>query len=338
MLRFLSLAFVLALCAGVSPARAEEARPPQMRVLVPAYFYPAGAGLQDWNRMIDTASKVPIVAIANPGSGPGEKADPAYLDVIGRAVKAGVKVIGYVSTSYAKRPRAEVEADVERWLKFYPAVQGFFFDEQTSDAEHAPYYAALAGFAKKQVKDALVVTNPGTTFAKEYLASPGPDVVCIFENREGFDAFKRPEWSANIPAERFAALAYQVGTSRRMAEYVERAARQGMGYFYVTDAMGANPWDRLPAYWQAEVDAVREVNASKKPGPFTYLPETHWAYDALRQFAQRGVFDPPFRSGTGRPAYTRYQCAVYVREILSRLQLLPDSIPVQGGPESADAR
>jgi hypothetical protein len=33
---------------------------------------------------------------------------------------------------------------------------------------------------------------------------------------------------------------------------------------HVTDDGGANPWDRLPTYWQEEVAAVRERNLASR--------------------------------------------------------------------------
>jgi hypothetical protein len=36
------------------------------------------------------------------------------------------------------------------------------------------------------------------------------------------------------------------------------------GYFYATDDRGANPWDRLPIYWEEEVSAVKELTRRPK--------------------------------------------------------------------------
>jgi hypothetical protein len=34
-----------------------------------------------------------------------------------------------------------------------------------------------------------------------------------------------------------------------------------VGYCYITDGKEPNPWIRLPRYWEAEVEAVQQVNA-----------------------------------------------------------------------------
>ena len=51
-------------------------------------------------------------------------------------------------------------------------------------------------------------------------------------------------------------LTYDVATAAKMREYLALAAKQRVGWFFATDAKGANPWDRLPTYWREEVDAI----------------------------------------------------------------------------------
>lgn len=231
----------------------------KVRLLVPAYFYPAGNGLKDWRKLIDAAAEVPVVAIVNPASGPGRKVDDNYCDVVVRARKGGVTLIGYVSTSYGKRPVAEVKADMDRWLEFYPQIQGFFFDEQTSGKDMVGHYAALAEYGREKIEKALLVANPGTVCAEEYLAKATADVFCVFENVKGFDEFKLPAWAEKVPTGRFAALPYNIDQAETMRDHVKESAKR-FGYLYVTDDSGNNPWDRLPTYWAEEVAVVKQVN------------------------------------------------------------------------------
>jgi hypothetical protein len=35
-----------------------------------------------------------------------------------------------------------------------------------------------------------------------------------------------------------------------------------IGYVFITDDSGRNPYDRLPSYWEAEVEAVRLENTA----------------------------------------------------------------------------
>jgi hypothetical protein len=251
---------LLMLVAGLTPAGQPE---PRLRLLVPAYFYPAGDGLKDWDRLIASARQVPILAIVNPASGPGEKADPTYTKLLNRAKGApGLTLLGYVSTRYAKRSAAEVRADIDRWLRLYPQVQGLFLDEQASSADQADYYAALYAYARGR-KLRLVVTNPGTTCAEAYLARPATDVGCLFEGGSSLADVRLPGWAARYGPRRVAALAYAVKSAGQMRKGIAAAAERGVGVVYVTDGTGANPWSRLPAYWDEEVAAVKQLSRGK---------------------------------------------------------------------------
>jgi hypothetical protein len=243
-----------------APAAEQAASKPTLRLLVPAYFYPAGDGLAHWDQLLTAADKVPIVAIVNPASGPGRRVDPNYVAIFDRAKQTKITLIGYVSTSYAKRTIAEAQAVVDGWLKLYPGIQGIFFDEQTSAADQIPYYESLYKYVREEKNLSLVVTNPGTVCDEGYLSRPATDVVCLFENRNSFTADRLPEWSSKYAAEHVAVLPYNVQTAEAMRACLQTAAARNVGYLYVTDDSGRNPWDRLPTWWAEEVEAVGAAN------------------------------------------------------------------------------
>jgi Spherulation-specific family 4 len=237
---------------------------PRLRLLIPAYFYPAGDGAKDWDRLFTASAHVPIVAIVNPASGPGMKADPLYLKLFTRA-KRGEKItlIGYVHTSYGKRSLEEVKADVDRWTHLYPGVQGIFFDEQASGADHVAYQTALYKYVRAKRGLNLVITNPGTVCVEKYLSEPATDAACLFESPKLIDSAAFPKWVAKYSPGHVAALSYKIATAKAMGESIQEAVEKKIGYFYVTDAEGSNPWDRLPRYWAEEVELVRKVNQTK---------------------------------------------------------------------------
>jgi hypothetical protein len=55
-------------------------------------------------------------------------------------------------------------------------------------------------------------------------------------------------------------LPHGVGRPEEMRARIALAAGKEYRYIYVTDDTGSNPWDRLPEYWNEEVEAVRVVN------------------------------------------------------------------------------
>jgi hypothetical protein len=238
----------------------KHAQSVQMRLWVPAYYYPFGRGLREWNRLIASAKTVPIVAIVNPASGPGDHVDTNFAAIIPRARKAGVTLVGYIGTQYTRKPMEQVKREVDTFLRFYPELQGFHFDEQSSDARGVDYYAELYRYVHQRIPDALVLTNPGTACDSGYAARPAADAICLFENERGFDQFRPPAWTSRFSGSKFCLQAHNVSTEEQMKHSIERAARWKVGYVFITDDIGPNPYDRLPAYWDAEVEAIRRVN------------------------------------------------------------------------------
>jgi hypothetical protein len=246
-----------------NPVPAGTDASPLLRLLVPAYFYPAAEGLAQWDRLLESPDPTAVVVIANPDSGPGKVADPNFVEVIDRARRKGFMVIGYVSTQYAARPIGEVKDDIDRWLRFYPGIQGMFFDEQASEADRITYYVALYGYARKERGLALVINNPGTSCAEEYLVRPAADVECLVESGKEFSTFHPPTWARGYPAARFAGSIFKNDDPVKMKQVVRDMVAKKVGYCYITDGKEPNPWNRLPRYWEAEVEAVQQVNTEK---------------------------------------------------------------------------
>ena len=256
-----ALAFTPAL-VGQSPKSrpGRGTRPPRLALWVPVYFYPNGPGLREWDRLIAAARRVPIVAIVNPASGPGNHLDPYIAAAITRARKAGITVVAYIGTQYTRKSLAAVQAEVDTYLRFYPDIQGVHFDEQSSDAKDVEYFAELYRYARQRIPGAIVLANPGTTCAAEYVARPASDVVCLSERDRAFEGFRLPAWTSRFPASRFCVQAYHVDREAEMKQALGRALQLRVGYVYITDDQGPNPYDRLPTYWAAEVEAVRQAN------------------------------------------------------------------------------
>jgi len=248
----------LALLTFVAPAISSTNT---LAFLVPAYFYPSGAGNAFWETLNNAATRVPLVAIMNPNSGPGSSADTNYRRVTTALRAAGGRVIGYVHTSYADRALGDVKSDVDRYLSFY-TVDGFFVDEMDNRnlAASYAYYADLYQFIKAKDARYTVVGNPGTTTQEEYLARPCADTLVTFEHNTGYITYVPDRWVTNYPANRFAHLPYAVASSATMTNYIQLARARHAGFIFVTDDVLPNPWDTLPAYWENEVSLLQQLN------------------------------------------------------------------------------
>jgi len=227
-------------------------------MLVPSYFYPTSTTTGPWIKLAEAATRIRMVAILNPNSGPGTQTDPNYAAVAGNLRAAGGKVIGYVSSSYTTRRLADVTADINRYISMYQ-VDGFFIDEMTNDsnAAHIQYYLDLYKYIKGLNWAFVVVGNPGTNVPEDYAKLPLADTFVVFEsNATEFRSYAPAGWMHRYPASRFSYLVY--GASRaQVLDFVVRAKNEGIGYAYITSDALPNPWDTLaPRYWSDEVNAL----------------------------------------------------------------------------------
>src|SRR5664280_2145873 len=77
------------------------------RMTIPAYFAPGAT----WTKAISGGSSVGIM-IMNPHSGPGTSRDTSYATYVNSTKAAGVKVLGYVHTSYTHLRAHETVLDL----------------------------------------------------------------------------------------------------------------------------------------------------------------------------------------------------------------------------------
>lgn len=241
----------------------QSARAAPLELLVPAYFYPAGKGLSYWSALTAAASKAPITAIVNPDSGPGTAIDLSYSVVVDNARAAGVKLIGYVHTSYGARPLVDVVTDINRYLNFY-AIDGIFIDEMADDGSAASvnYYLAIYQYIKGLNPDFRVIMNPGTTVPEMYVGLPLADALVTFEaGPRPYRRLQTPAWVYGYSNDRFGHLLHDVGTLDTALGLLTLAQQRNAGLVYITNDKGAsNPWNSLPAYWNGLVSEVCRRN------------------------------------------------------------------------------
>ena len=229
-------------------------------ILVPAYFYPSFDPAQsNWDEMTAATSKTQITAIMNPASGPGSAVNNDYTLAVNTFRAAGGKVIGYVPTNYGARLQADVLAEVNNYQNFYH-VDGIFLDEMSNQAVNLAYYQTLYGSIKGINNQFNVFGNAGTNTLEGYLNAA--DVLVTFENQAGYENYMPDAWTQNYAANRFAHLIYNVDSTSTMLSYLALAEQRNVGYVYVTNDNNTNvnslnnPWDTLPSYLDAEVNAV----------------------------------------------------------------------------------
>jgi hypothetical protein len=227
-------------------------------VLVPLYLYPHNIHKNAaYNRLIELKrhyETVPVWVILNPASGPGKQVDANYTKAIDRLRGAGCVVLGYVPTSYGKRPQSQVRKDIDQWLKLYPGIHGIFFDEMIYEDNEAAvrYQGALSHYAH----DAgcwPIVGNPGADTPGRYFAAESADVIVVQEG----SSWPKEE---RLKGDYFSGYAdYQpftrgvlVHSQPKLDRASLRMVRHYVRWVYVTEAnyragdeTAANPWGQL---------------------------------------------------------------------------------------------
>jgi hypothetical protein len=135
--------------------------------------------LKAWQKLAQDARTITVEVILNPASGPGAKRDPTYVNVVSDFRKAGGKVLGYISTQYARRDISLIERDLRTYLAFYE-VDGVFLDEMSGSKDALPYYEKIHRLIKELKPSFRIVGNPGQPSVDEqYMRTV--DCLVIFE-------------------------------------------------------------------------------------------------------------------------------------------------------------
>jgi hypothetical protein len=231
------------------------------KMLIPAYFYPGTL----WDRSTNASPKVGVM-IMNPNSGPGDKIDQNYVKAVDKAQQAGIKILGYVATTYGNKrleesttqisnQQASVFKEINQYYNWY-GVDGIFLDESASGPEKLDYYKQISEHIKsKGGQKSFTVLNPGVYPDEGY--TKYSDVILTFEGTyQSYQTLPIPSWSNNYDKNKFMHLIYNTAGTTNMDKVITLASNRNVGYLYVTNDNIPNPWDTLPSYFQEELDSL----------------------------------------------------------------------------------
>lgn len=243
--RVLLAAILLIAAGGIAVRLITEPSRSCQQALIPAYFYPG----PDWVSAIDSKPPPRIMIFDITSSGAGSSPDRSYQAAVRRAQAAGITLAGYANTNYTRRSAAAVEADVLHYKAWY-GVTDIFLDEVSSDTGGLAYYRHLSDYVHGLNPGSLVILNPGTYPAEQYM-SVG-DIVMVFEDTyANYVKVDVPKWAENYPPDKFAYVIYGA-SSAQLADAISMSQRRHVGYIYVTPNTGINPYISLPSYWASE--------------------------------------------------------------------------------------
>jgi len=229
---------------------------------VPLYVYPGS----DWTTVATAASKVQIIAIINPNSGPDTSPDSSYSTYMSQLTNAGVEMIGYVYTSYGARAIADVKADIDTYASKYTGIVGIFFDEGSDSASDIPFYTEAYNYVMSKGMVHSII-NPGVQPDQGYLAISTS--LVIFEDQGSLvSGTSFSSWVTCAPSAsektgykyKFSGIAHTTASGSE-ASILTSFTNKGMGLVYVTDgAAGCCTYNALTSYLPAEATAVAALN------------------------------------------------------------------------------
>ncbi|HXU04273.1 MAG TPA: spherulation-specific family 4 protein [Polyangia bacterium] len=223
-----------------------------LRMAVPAYFDPSNA---QWQTLIAGAPTVGMI-VFNPESGPGTATDPGYTKVIGQGQAAGIKMLGYVGTSYGARPEADVIADINRYYDLY-TPSGIYFAEGPMDSDCTAMEAMYHRMASAVLaRDSGAFLAIGTRFCPTYIYFFDMMVQFARNWTEYQNEYQPPSWMTANSASRFCHFVHSVPMGEASAA-LSRVVSNGAGWVFVTDQGEPNPWGVLPTYFDEELATIR---------------------------------------------------------------------------------
>lgn len=217
------------------------------RIIVPAYFGPGAT----WARAVASAPSTGLM-ILNVNSGVGDQYQEPEALAARAAQAAGITVLGYVQTNLARRPVAEVEAEIDKYFDWY-GVDGIYIDVATGRASDRAYFRRLADHTRAVDGGATVALNPALDLDRGYLEFV--DVYCLYEwTYEEYREKQLPEWIGDYPAERFIHVVYAVPSGRAARATLNLAKRRNAGYVFLTNVSDPDRiYKSLGRFWDLQV-------------------------------------------------------------------------------------
>lgn len=221
-----------------------------IKVIVPAYIYPGALPRPEWSLWAAYGGDPIKYLIANPGSpgGPGTGLDTNYKDAIPAIQDSGIKVLGYVDTSYGAVTYATATGQIHDWYSLY-GIRDIFFDQTQSGAAGLAYHQALTDYVRSFKPDATIMMNPGTTCDEGYAGMC--DILCTFEGTDlNYANYVPQDWTLAYPREKFCHLVHTVPSESAMLAVLDQAQDKHVGYTYV---VGSGIWTAIPSFFVPEM-------------------------------------------------------------------------------------
>lgn len=247
---------------------------PGQRFLSPVTYYWAdwyNGETSKWGKALSFADALGFV-ILNISSGSGSALDADWLEQAVRARTAGARVLGYVRTTFGKRPKSEVMQEIKNHVAWY-AVDGVFLDEAVNgwaedQKPYVPYYQDLYDSIKTEYGDIFwVVNNPGSNTVEEMVSTA--DVLMTYEqsasNYLNPVTPVTPDHYKKYPSSKFWHVIHDV-TQENYIEVMDKASKEHADHVFLTDLSfvpsddpqtpTVNPYAGPPSEWLMDREVI----------------------------------------------------------------------------------
>jgi hypothetical protein len=209
-------------------------------LVVPAYFHPA-AKPREWQWLAEHAALIRLVVL-NVANGPGDEPLEEFRAGVDQLHQAGIGVVGYVDTDYARRDLQAVLDETEQYQDWY-GVEGVCLDQVSTSAEYLDHYAAMADRVRAMGAQ-VVFFNHGAHPEPGYASHA--DLLGTFEGTwQAYQRLRIPAWTRRWPKSKCYHVVHSVPADL-IPDAWRLVARRQVGAVYITERSGPNPYDGLP--------------------------------------------------------------------------------------------
>jgi hypothetical protein len=275
-------------------------------LLVPLYVFPNAAGLELYEQLANLQEKYPdaqIVAVMNANFDWDNWTQNlfSYRDNVRKAVQlmndAGVMVIGYVSSSYTRRPfegnpsgsgfASDVKTTIDHWVEDVPGIRGIFVDEMCNQTKlyvdttapcvpynqsTAPlvqqnglafkrpttYYRSIFRYVRQTLELEVLVANPGIKPHDYFFQASVADAIVTHEGP--WSKYNRSK-ALFGPSRMTGILVYDQPALNALSRLQSLVGQTSL--VYLTDdqliSFELNPWDTLSTYLEELMKYLAEI-------------------------------------------------------------------------------
>jgi hypothetical protein len=228
-------------------------------LIIPLYVYPVPAEDADpaneYNIIQAVDPDIPLYVIINPNNGDDATSAPNTDWVWGVGKLTAKNTLGYIYTSYGARAIGDIQAVIDGYIDNGWGVEGFFFDEVSSNTNVAFYQSIVDYIRAKPSGDSYtIVFNPGVGSIEAIGFMP--DICVNFESPAAtYDAYTPPVYQDDTNPHRWAGMVLSVALEADAVSYLGSLKNDKFYWKYILED---SDFSHLPAYLDAMLEWVKQ--------------------------------------------------------------------------------